>query len=66
MDGTHDVEPGDPDVVFCVDEFGPLNLQPHPAAIGQSKVVEAPSPGGVAGRPTPAHTACATCWPPMT
>jgi transposase len=30
MDGTHDVEPGDPDVVFCVDEFGPLNLQPHP------------------------------------
>jgi transposase len=30
MDGTHDVEPGDPDVVLCVDEFGPLNLQPHP------------------------------------
>ena len=30
MDGTHDVEPGDPEVVFCVDEFGPLNLQPHP------------------------------------
>lgn len=22
--------PGDPVVVFCVDEFGPLNLQPHP------------------------------------
>jgi transposase len=22
--------PGDPTVVFCVDEFGPLNLQPHP------------------------------------
>jgi transposase len=21
---------GDPEVVFCVDEFGPLNLQPHP------------------------------------
>jgi len=30
MDGTHDVEPGDPEVVICVDEFGPLNLQPHP------------------------------------
>jgi transposase len=30
MDGTHDVAPGDPDVVICVDEFGPLNLQPHP------------------------------------
>src|SRR5215510_205197 len=23
-------EPGEPEVVFCVDEFGPLNLQPHP------------------------------------
>ncbi|MGI5149439.1 family 43 glycosylhydrolase [Plantactinospora sp. CA-294935] len=23
-------EPGEPDVVFCLDEFGPLNLQPHP------------------------------------
>jgi transposase len=30
MDGTDDVEEGDPDVVICVDEFGPLNLQPHP------------------------------------
>src|SRR3712207_7166194 len=23
-------EPGDPSVVICFDEFGPLNLQPHP------------------------------------
>ena len=23
-------EAGDPEIVFCVDEFGPLNLQPHP------------------------------------
>jgi DDE superfamily endonuclease len=30
MDGTADVQPGDPDVVICVDGFGPLNLQPHP------------------------------------
>ena len=30
MDGTHDVQAGDPEVVICVDEFGPLNLQPHP------------------------------------
>jgi len=21
---------GEPEVIFCVDEFGPLNLQPHP------------------------------------
>jgi transposase len=29
-DGTCPPGPGDPTVVFCVDEFGPLNLQPHP------------------------------------
>jgi hypothetical protein len=22
-------EPGEPEVIFCVDEFGPLNLQPR-------------------------------------
>ena len=31
-------DPGEPEVIFCVDEFGPLNLQPHPgrqwAAVG--------------------------------
>jgi transposase len=30
MDGTVDAQPGDPEMVVCVDEFGPLNLQPHP------------------------------------
>jgi transposase len=29
-DGEVVPEPGEPDVVFCVDEFGPLNLQPRP------------------------------------
>ena len=29
-DGHAEPEPDDPTVVFCVDEFGPLNLQPHP------------------------------------
>jgi transposase len=29
-DGLAEPEPADPTVVFCVDEFGPLNLQPHP------------------------------------
>ncbi len=24
------LDPGDPEVIFCVDEFGPLNLQPRP------------------------------------
>ena len=29
-DGNAEPGPGDPTVVFCMDEFGPLNLQPHP------------------------------------
>jgi transposase len=29
-DGKVVAEPGDPTVVICMDEFGPLNLQPHP------------------------------------
>ncbi|MFK4596382.1 hypothetical protein RKD30_003049 [Streptomyces pristinaespiralis] len=29
-DGEVIPEDGEPEVVFCVDEFGPLNLQPHP------------------------------------
>jgi transposase len=33
-DGTTTPDPGDPTIVFCVDEFGPLNLQPHRAGNG--------------------------------
>ena len=29
-DGRVEPGPGDPEVVICFDEFGPLNLQPHP------------------------------------
>ncbi|WP_238413280.1 helix-turn-helix domain-containing protein, partial [Saccharothrix deserti] len=29
-DGEVVPEAGEPEVVFCLDEFGPLNLQPHP------------------------------------
>ncbi|GAA1824496.1 hypothetical protein GCM10009682_50900 [Luedemannella flava] len=29
-DGEVIPEPGEPAVIFCMDEFGPLNLQPHP------------------------------------
>ncbi|WP_218020462.1 IS630 family transposase [Rhodococcus zopfii] len=29
-DGEVVAESGEPEVVFCLDEFGPLNLQPHP------------------------------------
>lgn len=40
-DSKRDPGPGDPTVVICMDEFGPLNLQPHPgrqwaqAAVGR-------------------------------
>jgi transposase len=44
MDGTDDVLDGDPEVVICVDEFGPLNLQPHPGRQWTSR-------GGGAARP---------------
>jgi hypothetical protein len=29
-DGHRPPGPGDPTVIICLDEFGPLNLQPHP------------------------------------
>jgi transposase len=44
MDGTADVLPGDPDVVMCVDEFGPLNLQPHPGRQWTTRTGGGPSP----------------------
>jgi transposase len=46
-DGISEPAPGDPTVVICMDEFGPLNLQPHPgkqwalAAVGDGDT-EAP------------------------
>jgi transposase len=44
MDGTADVQPGDPDVVICVDEVGPLNLQPHPGRHWASQAGGGPVP----------------------
>ncbi len=39
VDGTAPPGPSDPTVVFCVDEFGPLNLQPHPGKQWAPQVV---------------------------
>jgi hypothetical protein len=37
-DGKAAPGPGDPTVVICMDEFGPLNLQPHPGqAVGADR-----------------------------
>ena len=62
-DGTPEPGPGDPTVVICMDEFGPLNLQPHPGkqwapvAAGTGDSRHRVGVGG--GRPTPARTGCA-------
>ena len=70
-DGTAEPGPGDPTVVICMDEFGPLNLQPHPgkqwapAAVGTGD----PDRGrgdAVGGRPTSDRTGSGTCWPATT
>jgi hypothetical protein len=37
-DGKAPPGPGDPPVVFCMDEFGPPNLQPHPGKQWASSV----------------------------
>ena len=42
-------------MVICVDEFGPLNLQPLPGRHWAARGVEAPSPGGGAGPLHPPH-----------
>jgi transposase len=62
-------EPGEPEVIFCVDEFGPLNLQPHPgrqwAAVGGKNKEPGRKPRPRM-RATYTRTAgCGICSPPM-
>ena len=67
MDGTDDVQDGDPEVVICVDEFGPLNLQPHPGRQWASRAGGGGASHAAGGEPpTPARMGCAICWPPTT
>ena len=62
-------DPGEPEVIFCVDEFGPLNLQPHPgrqwAAVGGKNRSPAAGHGPAGAPPIPAPPGCGTCSPPM-
>jgi hypothetical protein len=46
-DGEIVAEPGEPEVIFCMDEFGPLNLQPRPGRqwAGRSGRHAGPVPG---------------------
>ena len=68
-DGKVAPGPDDPVVVICVDEFGPLNLEPHSgkqwAAVAAGRG-DPTSPRRRRVRPTPDRTGCGTCWPGMT
>ena len=48
-------ENGDPEVIFCVDEFGPLNLQPRPGRQWAAVSGKGKEPGR-APRPRAAYT----------
>jgi hypothetical protein len=66
-DGKAEPAPGDPEVVICMDEFGPLNIMPRPGKhwAVPSYAPRAPSGGG-AGPPITAPRASVTSSPPWT
>ena len=62
-------EEGEPEVIFCMDEFGPLNLQPRPgrqwaAVSGKNKEPDR-EPRPRMRATTPAPKGCGTCLPLM-
>jgi hypothetical protein len=63
-------EPGEPEVIWCMDEFGPLNLQPRPgrqwAARGGKHKDPGREPAPGCGPPTTATTGPGTCSRPTT
>ncbi|GAA3481644.1 hypothetical protein GCM10018966_061750 [Streptomyces yanii] len=69
-DGEVLPEPGEPEAVFRLDEFGPLNLQPHPAGNGPNAAAGTRPPtanrGAADARRTAAPTGSGTCSPLMT
>jgi transposase len=70
-DGKAEPAADDPTVIFCMDEFGPLNLQPHPgqavgAGRGRARATRPRRAGGPAARPTSARTGYGTCSPATT
>jgi hypothetical protein len=69
-DGKAAPGPGDPTVVICMDEFGPLNLQPTRAGSGRrprsARAIRS-GRGDAAGEPpTCVRTESGICWPATT
>ncbi|WP_341351699.1 hypothetical protein [Streptosporangium minutum] len=69
-DGEVTPEEGEPDVVFCMDEFGPLDLMSHPgrqwAERGTSRRTLPANRVDAGGRPTTATAECGICSQPST
>jgi hypothetical protein len=57
---------GEPEVIFCVHEFGPLNLQPGPAGSRPRSAArarsQATSRGAACAPPIPAPPGCYPTW----
>src|SRR6185437_13587109 len=69
-DGEVMPEADEPTVIWCLDEFGPLNLMPHPVGSGPQSAARTRIRTGTRARvgvpPTAATTASGTCSPPAT
>jgi hypothetical protein len=64
MDGTSDVQDGDPEVIICVDEFDPSTCNPTRPAMDDPAPAVGHDLAAGGAPPTPARTGCGTCWPP--
>ena len=69
-DGNAEPGPHDPTVVICMDEFGPLNLQPHPgkqwAPVAAARATPASRGDGGCGPRSTGRTGSGTSWPATT
>lgn len=69
-DGEVIPEADEPEVVFCMDEFGPLNLMPHPGRQWPNGAASTRKPAANhaagSGLPTTATAGSGTCSPPWT
>ena len=65
-DGKRECRPDDPDEVICLDEFGPLNLQPQPGRQWACQGGRGHPAAGGDEPPFTGSTASGTCSPPTT